>query len=69
MQEQLDAIAETLLGLVRDRSRVRAEVAFLRRALARAEVQCYQAEAQVVRAEQQQRLLLTRIDCPISDGD
>jgi hypothetical protein len=57
---ELDSIAEALLKLTRERSSARSRLAYARVVLAQAAREAADAEALVVRAEQQQRVLLAQ---------
>jgi len=57
---ELYSIAEALLKLTRERSSARARLAFARVVLAQAEREAVDAEVLVVRAEQQQRVILAQ---------
>jgi hypothetical protein len=57
---QLDSVAEALLRLTRERTQARTRLAFARVTLVQAEREAANAEACVLRAEQQQRVLLAQ---------
>jgi molybdenum-dependent DNA-binding transcriptional regulator ModE len=59
---ELDSIGEALLQLVRARSKAQERLAFARFTLAQAEREAADADASVLRAEQQQRLALVQAE-------
>jgi len=61
--EELAAVGEALLQAVRTRTAAHERLSAIRRALAQAEREAADADANVLHAEQQQRVLLVRSEC------